>query len=60
VVTGRKTVLVTGASGVLDGHVLRELGYRITPLDVLLDDSISWMRGQGMVGAHSPSRSGTA
>jgi len=42
------------------GRAVRELGYRITPLDVLLDDSISWMRGQGMVGAHSPSRSGTA
>jgi hypothetical protein len=29
---------------------VRELGYCITPLDTLLDDTIAWMRAEGMVG----------
>jgi dihydroflavonol-4-reductase len=29
----------------------RELDYRLTPLDALLDDTITWMRGNGMLRA---------
>ena len=30
-------------------RAMRELDYRITPLDRLLDDTIAWMRGAGML-----------
>lgn len=30
-------------------RAIRELDYRITPLDVLLDDTLAWMRGAGML-----------
>lgn len=31
------------------GRAVNDLGYRITPLDTLLDDTIAWMRAEGMV-----------
>jgi nucleoside-diphosphate-sugar epimerase len=30
-------------------RAIRELDYRITPLDALLDDTLAWMRGAGML-----------
>lgn len=31
------------------GKAVRELGYRITPIDTLLDDTLAWMRDEGML-----------
>jgi nucleoside-diphosphate-sugar epimerase len=33
------------------GKAIRELGYRETPLDSLLDDTLAWLRSEGKIGS---------
>jgi nucleoside-diphosphate-sugar epimerase len=49
-VTPEGAALTSHRLQVDSGRAVRELGYRITPLDALLDDTIAWMRAEGMVG----------
>lgn len=49
-ITPEAAALTSHRLRVDSGRAVRELDYRITPLDGLLDDTIAWMREQGMVG----------
>jgi dihydroflavonol-4-reductase len=49
-VTPEGAALTSHRLQVDSGRAVRELGYCITPLDTLLDDTIAWMRAEGMVG----------
>lgn len=49
-VTPEGAALTSHRLQVDSGKAVRELGYRITPLDALIDDTLAWMREQGMVG----------
>jgi dihydroflavonol-4-reductase len=49
-ITPEAAALTSHRLQVDSAKAVRELGYRLTPLDTLLDDTIAWMRDQGMVG----------
>jgi nucleoside-diphosphate-sugar epimerase len=40
------------------GKAIRELGYRETPLDTLLDDTLAWLQAEGML-LHAPRKVGS-
>lgn len=50
-ITPEAAMFTCHALRVDSAKAIRELDYRETPLDSLLDDTIAWMRGAGMLRA---------
>jgi hypothetical protein len=49
--TPESAAIASRRQRVSSDKAMRELDYRITPLDSLIGDTLGWMRGAGMLGA---------